>query len=177
MLLLKLVREVDESVPVLIFQDWFSREHKKWVYKVISDLKLVAFSYRPNMLEYSDSGSIVSLYPFGASLIPVISDVVHTNECGLDHGRKVLNKAPLASFLWDVVFTGSRKTDTHPLVPQLDFTGTNIVTPLWELSDSDVGEPTPTSSDAHYCVNCLAPAGRTVFCPKLNRNIESIGTP
>jgi hypothetical protein len=99
-------------------------------------------------------------------------------------GRKVLSGAPLAHFPWDAVLTGSRKSDTHPLVPQLDFTGTNIVTPLWNWSTDSVYEaidylniPTSdTSSDAHYCMNCLEPEGRTVFCPKLNHNITSIGT-
>jgi hypothetical protein len=183
MLLLYLVRRVSESVPVLIFQDFWPKDHKKWVGSVIEDQNLVAFFYRPSVLKYID-GSILTYYPFGASSIPVISDVIHTDDCGLDKGKRVLNRVPLARFLWDKVLTGSRKTDSHPLVPNLDFSGTNVVTPLWDWTDSQVWETTThlniptskTSSDAHLCMNCLEPEGRTVFCPKLNRNVESIGT-
>jgi hypothetical protein len=184
LLLLHLVREVDESIPVLVFGDFFPPAHKKWVGKVITDLGLTAFFYKPSVLKY-ESGSIISHYPFFASSIPVISDVIPTSKCGLDQGRRVLNKAPLASFLWDTVFLGSRKTDSHKLVPELDFSSIpNVVCPLWDMTDGDVKtammafniEPCTTSSDAHYCMNCLEPEGRTVWCPKLSRNIESIGT-
>lgn len=183
MLLLYLVRQVSESVPILLFQDFWNREHKKWVGSIIEDQNLVAFFYRASMLKYQ-KGSILAYYSFGASSLPVISDVIHTDDCGLDKGKRVLNRVPLAQFLWDKVFTGSRKSDSHLLVPKLDFSGTNVVTPLWDWTDSEVWEainylniPTSdTSTDAHLCMNCLEPEGRTVFCPKLNRNVESIGT-
>lgn len=184
LLLLHLVHEIDKSVPVLLFQDFWPIEHKKWVGKVIADRELTAFFYKPSMLRYTD-GAVISHYPFLGSTIPVISDVVHANKCGIDQGKRVLAKAPLAAFLWDCVFTGSRKTDSHALVPELDFTAMpGVCCPIWELSDSDVTqaletlniETSPTSSDAHYCMNCLEPEGRTVWCPKLSRNISSIGT-
>jgi hypothetical protein len=180
LLVLDMVHEIDPTVPVLIFQDFFNREHRKWVGKVIKDRNLVAFFYRPSVVEYK-LGSIISLYPFGARSLPVISDVVHSDECGLDWGKRVLDRTPLAVFPWDIVFSGSRKSDSHPLVPKLDFDNTIISTPIWDLTDSEVWDEinkrqiqtSETSSDAHICTRCLEPE-RTVFCPKLQRNIQSI---
>jgi hypothetical protein len=180
LLVLDMVHEIDPSVPVLIFQDWFNPAHKKWAQSVIRDRNLTAFFYRPTVVKYV-KGSIVSHYPFLDSSIPVISDVVHDDKCGLDWGQKVLNKTPLASFLWDLVFTGSRKSDSHPLVPELDFTGLNVCCPIWELTDEQVWEEiksrniqtSQTDSDAHLCTRCLE-TDRIVFCPKLQRNIQSI---
>jgi hypothetical protein len=180
LLVLDMVHEIDPSVPVLIFKDWFNRDHMKWVGKVIKDRNLVAFFYRPNVIECI-KGSIISSYPFGASSLPVISDVVHSNECGLDWGKRVLDRTPLQTFPWDIVFTGSRKSDSHPLVPKLNFENTIISTPIWNLTDSEVWneinkrqiQTSDTSSDAHLCMNCLQ-TDRVVFCPKLGRNIQSI---
>lgn len=183
LLVLHLLRQINESVPVLIYLDFFPKDHRTWVVSIIQDLGLTAFFYRPSMLQYRNK-AVVSHYSFFDSTIPVISDVIHSDECGLDHGKRVLNKAPLSQFLWDLVITGSRKSDTHTLVPKLDFTGLPVSCPLWGWSDDEVTEalsylniPTSdSSSDAHLCMNCLEPEGRTVFCPKLNRNIPSIGT-
>jgi hypothetical protein len=171
LLVLDMVHEIDPSVPVLIFKDWFNRDHMKWVGKVIADRKLVAFFYRPTVIQW-EKGSIISSYPFGASSLPVISDVVHSNECGLDWGKRVLDRTPLQTFPWDLCFSGSRKSDSHPLVPKLNF---------WNLTDSEVWneikkrqiQTSDTSSDAHLCMNCLQ-TDRIVFCPKLGRNINSI---
>jgi hypothetical protein len=182
-LLLHLIREVRLDVPVLIFHHFWPKEHKNWVFSVIKDLNLVAFSYRPSMLKYSQ-GSVISLYPFGASTIPVISDPECSSDCGLEWGRRALSGSPLAHFPWDVVLTGSRKSDSHPLVPSLDFTGTNIITPLWDWTEEEVWnaikerniQTSDTSSDPQICTRCLQPEGRIVYCPKQNRNIESIGT-
>ena len=178
-----MVHEIDPTVPVLIFQDFFNREHRKWVGKVIKDRNLVAFFYRPTVVEYK-LGSIISLYPFGARSLPVISDVVHSDECGLDWGKRVLDRTPLAVFPWDLILLGSRKSDSHKLVPVLDFSAlSHVACPIWEMSDSDVHtallsrgiKTSPTSSDAHLCMNCLEPEGRSVYCAKLGRNIDTIG--
>ena len=179
---LLLLHLAERKLPLLIFKDFWPKAHLKWVQGFIEDQGLTAFFYRPSMLKY-ESGSIISHYSFGASTIPVISDVTHSDECGLDKGRSVMNRTPLASFLWDAVLTGSRATDSHPLVPKLDFTGTNVITPLWDWTDEMVYEAISylnievprTSTDAECCVNCLAP-DRVVYCPKLQRNIDSIGT-
>jgi hypothetical protein len=180
LLVLDMVHEIDPSIPVLLFQDFWNKEHRKWVGKVIKDRNLIAFFYKPSVIECKGN-SIISRYPFGAGSIPVISDVIHSNECGLDWGKRVLDRTPLVHFPWDLCFTGSRKSDSHPLVPKLNFDNTIIATPIWELSDEDVWneikrrniETSDTSSDAHLCTNCLE-TDRIVFCPKLGRNINSI---
>jgi hypothetical protein len=179
-LVLDLVHEQDPTIPVLIYKDFFPRDHMKWIGKVITEKGLVAFSYGPSVIECKGN-SIISRYPFSAGSIPVISDVIHSDECGLDWGKRVLNRTPLQTFPWDIVFTGSRKSDSHPLVPKLNFENTIISTPIWNLTDSEVWEEiktrniqtSDTSSDAHICTRCLE-TDRVVFCPKLQRNIQSI---
>jgi hypothetical protein len=180
LLVLDMVHEIDATVPLVIYKDFFNRDHMKWVGKVIKDRNLIAFFYKPNVIECKGN-SIISRYPFGAGSIPVISDVIHSNECGLDWGKRVLDRTPLAHFPWDLVLTGSRKSDSHPLVPKLNFENTIISCPIWDLSDSEVWQEiknrniqtSDTSSDAHLCLNCLQ-TDRVVFCPKKGINIQSI---
>jgi hypothetical protein len=194
MLLLHLARQIRPEIPVLIFNALWDKGHKKWVEKVITDLNLVAFFCRPNVLQYQN-GSVLSFYPFGSHQIPLITDVLPGEACGLDLGNKVLSGAPLAVYPWDLTLVGSRKTDSHRLVPDLEIppsTETHrIAAPLWELSDADVWaliDELGVGTDPRVyvdereefdpgnlkaCFSCLEP-DRTVYCPKLGRNIQSI---
>lgn len=183
LLALHMAREVRPDIGVIIFLDWYTKESLEWIKECIVSLELTAFFYRPTVLKYKD-GSIVSHYPFGDSAIPVITDVEFDNACGLDKGRKILNKAPLASFLWDLVVLGSRQSDSHNLVPKLDFSGYPVCLPLWEWTDEQVWSEIKKRNiktsplelgDWKGCLRCLEPKGQQVYCPKVQSHIPTIG--
>lgn len=185
-LLLLLSRQLGYNVPALMFSSLWSRKQFRFITKIIDETGTMAFTYRPNSLRYVD-GTIVATYPLGDSEIPVLFDLHHTSaRCGLEVGQKAL-KGNQPMFLWDCVITGSKFSDSHYLVPKLNFTELSLIhTPLWDWTDDEVlgamihyGFEVPSYMDEDDpgnfvgCMNCQKSG--MVFCPKENREIMGLG--
>lgn len=187
MLLLYLLREQKPDIPCLSFMHfWGDVEFAK---RIIKEWDLTCFSYRPSKLEFKDN-SIVAYYFIKGQFVPVITDVLPGERCGLDLGREVLTSRPIPAFLWDSVFVGSRKSDTHALVPTLDMTG--FATPLWDWTDDEVlatasdlqipidhrvykdNNESARTDNISLCMNCMGTCEQ-VYCPKIRGLIAGLG--
>jgi len=134
-LLLHLIREV-QDIPVLVFPHFWDNDG--FVRKMVKDWDLTAFTYRPLKIEVK-ANHIVAYYSIGKNILPVITDVLNFDKCGLDIANKALRPTQIPNFDWDVVITGSKKVDKHLLVDQLDLSEIdNITPPLWNWTDEEV---------------------------------------
>lgn len=130
-LLLFLLREIYGEFPVLVFPHWW--DNKDFVAKMVKEWDLVAYTYRPNHI-YASPDHVISYYQVGKNLLPVITDVLNFDKCGLDR-LNISGRVP--HFEWDLVITGSKSCDSHKLVPKLQFPD-DIYTPLWDWTDGEV---------------------------------------
>lgn len=187
--LLLLAREMGYNLPCLVFSHFWTRNQLEYIKKIVEKHSVTAFFYRPTSLRYN-SNSLVAYYKVGGKEMPVIFDHVHDDSrCGIELGQKAL-QGPEAMYLWDVTILGSKKGDSHPLVPSLDFSSfdsaTRIETPLWHWTDEEVlqkmedfGFEPPVTDDSHdtgnfiACMNCQSSG--EVYCPKLNKTIQGFG--
>lgn len=190
--LLLLAKKLNYNLPVLMFSHFWTRRQKEFIKEIIQKHEVTAFFYRPTRLEYIKP-YVVAQYSVGNSEMPVIFDHFHNNtRCGLDLGAEVL-QGPYPLYLWDITLTGSKKSDSHPLLEKLDFenfqSSTQIVCPLWDWTDEEVIEATATLGfdfnfkayqDEEYdtgnfiaCMNCQDVG--EVYCPKLGKTIQGIG--
>lgn len=185
MFLLSQFKAIKKEVPVLMFDVFWSQQYKKKMLDFIEKNQLTAFSYQPDGFHYEkhDEGeSVIAFYPLGQKHLPIIADVIETEVCGLDVSAKALKTMPLLGYSWDVTFTGSKATDTHPLTKKLDFvldfskfstSEYRISTPLWDWTDAEVieslGTDIESDTDFHACLRCQR--NERVFCPKLQKMI------
>jgi len=168
-------------LPVLVFPHFW--DNKDFVTKMVAEYDITAFTYRPLKIEYKQN-SIVSYYAVGKNILPVITDVLNFDKCVLDVANKALRPTQIPNFEWDVVITGSKASDVHPLIDKFDFTSlNNIETPLWEWTDEEVYEtiaelniPIDTRGEKYNtgnwngCIACTT-TKEQVWCYKQNKMI------
>lgn len=185
-LLLFLLRELYGDFPVLVFPHWW--DNTDFIARIVKEWDLTAYSYRPSKINATDK-HIISYYQIGKKTLPVVTDVLKSNKCGLEKANKVLQGVtPL--FEWDKVIVGSKQIDKHPLVENLNFTDTDIVTPLWEWYDEEVFDvidelrvPVDTrvyignqekydTANWSGCMDCQT--DKEVWCYKTNQMIQGV---
>jgi len=185
MLLLYLIREV-QPISCLVFQDWW--QDLTFVKKMIQEWSLTCFFYNPLQWDVRRD-SIVTWYNIQNKPLPIVTDLVKSDKCGKDWSKKI-QSYPQPSYIWDVTFAGSKASDTHQLVNQLDFSSFDICTPLWDWTDKEVfdaidilGIPidervyklkdnTKDLGNTALCMNCLS--NEVVWCPKDGQMIQGI---
>lgn len=188
--LLQVLKNMGYNVPVLVFPHLWSEHQKEFIKKMVTELKLTAFFYSPNRINF-DPPYVGSFYNFQNCEIPIIADNIYDQtRCGIDIGRKITFNSPKPYYHWDVTIVGSKKADKHPLVGVLDFTNLSVKTPLWDWTDSEVlsetrrlnfyydervydnGDEKADTGNFVACMNCVGT--NDVFCPKENKTIKGI---
>lgn len=193
MLLLSLIREV-KDIPLIWFQDDMTFEEKRFAKKIIAAWDLTVYSYlaaHKYFVPNGDDLTLVSEYAVNGFALPLLTNIEHSDKCGLLLSQK---RTPQARWNFDVTFTGWKKADSHPLLPNvnldnLDYAGTKFVSPLKDLSDDEVfemlamkGIPSDeqryaggVNSDVLYaCTRCLQGSGVTCWCPDEKRFIPMV---
>lgn len=201
-LLLDLLLAADVNISLLVFQDLWSRSHRKYVQSVVAEKDLKCFFYSPVGIETTHNGTIVApIYNVNEEVIPILMDVKpRDNICGHDKIQKVAEKAYLEvkpPYIFDLTFVGSKETDSHKgkdtLLPR--FERTQVVAPLWQWTDEEVWDAillreipynrsqyNPDGSrcgddngDFIGCLNCYRIEDEEVYCPKTETIIPVIG--
>lgn len=188
--LLQVTKELGYNLPVLVFPHLWSEHQKEFIKKMVEKLKLTAFFYTPNRINF-DPPYVGSFYNFQNVEIPVISDHIDDpTRCGIDVGLQINFNSPRPRYHWDKTLVGSKKSDTHPLIDLLDFQHLKVETPLWDWTDEEVLEITQEldyyfdervylhndeTADTGNFVACMKCVGtEEVFCPKEQRNIRGV---
>ena len=160
MLVLHLAREVNKDIPVLVFKDFW--DDLTFIQNVIEKWELTAFHYKP--VEITLKGdTVVAYYNLAGKPLPVLTDIEYGERCGLKHW----NTGVYPKYMWDVTLTGSKRADTHHLVPNLDLRSLTtdehkLVTPLWNWTDAEVTQTLASleiearpDEPSKMCFNCL----------------------
>lgn len=189
-LILQLIYQLGYRIPVLVFPHLWSEYQKTFIKEMIVDLKLTAFHYGPDKINF-DPPFVVSFYRFQDKQIPIIQDHVDDpSRCGLDVGRRIKFNAPKPAYHWDNTILGSKSCDTHKLIDQLSFDDFSVELPLWNWSDEEVLNVTKLlgfkfdkkvyndldeRADTGNFVACMECIGvNDVFCPKENKVIKGL---
>lgn len=202
MLLLHLVREQMEDVPVVWFGHETLSEQFAFTSRMIVEWDLTLFKLAPahRYIVQAPNGeySLVREYLMNGEAYPVIFDLVHSDtRCLLKLDRQTSHniEAP-----FDCVFTGWKASDRHPIfagapIPfppdGAELSGARWYAPLRSLTDQQVWLATKDLSvpynQAKYdegqdaadpdsvvgCSRCLTESGR-VFCHDVGREIEAV---
>jgi 3'-phosphoadenosine 5'-phosphosulfate sulfotransferase (PAPS reductase)/FAD synthetase len=196
MLLLKIAREVKPDIPCLWFRHDLLPTQKEFAERIICDWNLTVFGYPPaqTFVLPNDEMTFISDQSINGYAWPVLVDQVYSDRCSLE-----LDKTRMAYFPfgWDVVLTGWKSSDTHPLIPEgsLNIDGLKLgdvtfYSPLHDLTDGDVwtlikelnvpvdekryaGDDLYNPDVVHACVACLKPDAKRVWCPSAKRLIDA----
>jgi 3'-phosphoadenosine 5'-phosphosulfate sulfotransferase (PAPS reductase)/FAD synthetase len=188
-LLLQLAREI-KDIPLLWFRHDLLPTQKEFAEKVIMDLNLTVFSYPPMQTFYLP-GTFISDQSINGYAFPILVDQVDSNRCALELDQA---RMPYFPFEWDVILTGWKACDSHPLIPHMNMEGlklgnTTFRAPLFDLTDEDVwaltrelnvpvnekryaGDDLYNPDVIHCCVNCLR-GGETTYCPREQARISA----
>lgn len=188
MLLLFLLRKYVD-IPVLWFHEDLSTKQAKFAHSIIRDWQLTVFNYAPMDRYYlpNEKGlTLINEYSIGGAPFPVLTDVEHSEQCGLDISKQ---RTPYFAYHWPVTFVGWKETDGHfitgknPFPPDGTQVGnTRFFAPLRHMTDADVlrltkrlGIPMNQGKYAgnteydpdylHRCTRCFSKESE-VFCPK-----------
>jgi 3'-phosphoadenosine 5'-phosphosulfate sulfotransferase (PAPS reductase)/FAD synthetase len=187
--LLSILRELDYNLPVLVFPHFWSKYQLEFIKKIVVQYKLQTFFYRPTFLDYKEN-TIIAFYNIGGKNFPVLIDQIKGNECGIDKANKAL-AGVVPHFLWDSVILGTKRLDSHPLIPSHSFSEfPEIRTPLWEWTDDEVlqttrkmgipydkrvyeqGDEEADTGNFVGCLNCVR--ATHAYCPKVNQMIRGL---
>jgi hypothetical protein len=171
-LLLHFIYEI-RPMPILIFKDWW--DDLSLITTMVQEQEITAYFYRPVQMDYKD-GAITSYYNLAQKVLPITTDVVKSNRCGLDWGRKVMQSRPIPYYNWDVTFAGSKdhsqtqfNTDEHSLImPLADWTDDDVARVV-----ADLHIPVSDQRTWHGCMACQD-SKDYVWCVKENRMIQGI---
>lgn len=201
MLVHYIVKQVDPTVPLLVYQDLWSDSHRDFVKGYVASHEVRAFMYLPRDVAIFPDGAIIApQYDLGEKSLFVIMDVKEDPEiCGVGKIEKVFaSDMVIPGYMFDMSFSGSRAVDTHPASEDLDPRNLEnghikISCPIWDWEDSDVwdairylqvpynkneyrfgGERTGNDNgDFMACFRCYNSEVETVFCPKLQAEIPT----
>lgn len=185
LLLLHLVREVKESVPVIWFRTGLDETFAK---ETIKALNLTAYSYSPADVYLlanpdTDQRSIIHEYSFGRDRLPVTIDLAPGDRCSL---TAFPTRTPQLFQPWDVIFVGWKDSDSHWLKGSTPFPEDGFMlgraqvhAPLRHMSDTQIFAALydlqipyrPTADSLPLCVNCMEPGPDEVWCPERQQYI------
>lgn len=144
MLLLHLLREQSSDIPLLWFRADLLPTQKQFAERIIKDLDLTVFGYPPANVYLMGGGNLTAVreYDIAGARLPVLSDVALSDQCKHKASHQ---RMPRFDYQWDVSFAGWKKTDSHPMVGDVDldnlrFGSTTFAAPLKDFSDADVWE-------------------------------------
>jgi hypothetical protein len=180
-LLLKLVTEVNQDVPVLWFRS-IDPTRRKFAEQFIADTELMAYSWEPAdryILPNGEGMSLVEEFSFGSQKLPLISDIALGTRCAINAPKE---RVEFVNYTFDVSFVGAKQRDSHALVKWDD---DDFVAPLWHMTDKEVWTAIremeiPVEESVYdgrevdgpqLCTRCLMPGSDEVFCPDAQRLI------
>jgi 3'-phosphoadenosine 5'-phosphosulfate sulfotransferase (PAPS reductase)/FAD synthetase len=195
-LLLHLVREQCADVPVLWLRQDLLPDQRTFAERLIIEWDLTIYGVLPVDQYFVPAAngrlSLIREYGFHGESFPVVVDVVHGDRCALKLAQR---KAPMpVEFPFDLVFTGFKESDSHPLLGCLAWPeratigGAKVCAPLRNMTDEMIWQATLDLSlpynqakyDDHReqadpdcvvaCTNCLDGPAR-VYCPDEQREI------
>lgn len=193
-LLLEVMCETGLPFGILRFTDGWSREQIKAVDDVIVSKNLQVFSYpaRSHLLVGKDEKmGLMSSYAVGSSSVMLGRDLVDGDKCAFDIRLEKARQSN-APINYDVHIQGLRKTDRHWITGQKRFVkrtqetvgGKRHIYPLWNWTRKDVARGLKAygvsasklieTGETHCCHNCLKGIQERVFCPKENKEIDSV---
>lgn len=172
LVLLKLAREVRPDISIL----WFGDSLSTFGESVIRENDLQVFSYPPAdryLVPNGDGYSLIDEYSFGQTRVPLISDLVASDQCEIET-LSTLRK-PFFGYGADVTLWGFRQEDRHSLVDtvfprQFQLGQTMMVAPLYDWSESDIFAAIeelripyePETNHIGVCSECLEQITATV---------------
>lgn len=139
-LLLDMARQIRPDITVIHFYDQLHPP----VERIIKAWGLQILSWRPAaqyLIPWNSDLALVSEYSFGDARLPVIRDIVRSQNCSLE---KLLGRTELFDYPFDVTFWGYRESDErHPVMGQpfpreFQLGPTRMIAPLYSWSDEDV---------------------------------------
>lgn len=192
-LILAMLIEADIPVDIVQFgREMWTREQKKRADELIRKWDLKVFGYPPAQFSYIGNGEELSLvreYAFMGATMPMVSDVIEGERCGITLGEYKAYAPPMK---WRTVLIGSRKDDTH-----YAFEGQVIPSDRWIVGETEFYAPfydksrewvkaelalrglpyEEVSDDADsgniaLCTKCLQ--GVETFCPQEQKMIPPI---
>jgi hypothetical protein len=196
-LVLSMIREIRE-VDCVCFRHDFTPEQWGIVENLIKLWDLEVYTWPPQHSYLVPNGSSlarVDEYSLGLLTFPVLRDIVDGDRCLLELGQQKLETYP---FNYDVVFTGSKRSDSSFATGRspfksdvVKFGDVTFVQPLFDLNDEEVRELAkglPLSAEwyehgdaAHdtgnipACSSCLlSGTDEPVYCPKAESHIPGL---
>lgn len=181
-LLLRLVEEFWQNIPVLYFRSPDPRR-RKWAEQFIADSGLTAYSWNAKDRYVLPGPHLIEEYSFGDLTLPLVSDIAEGDRCVLETPKDFVSHV---AYPFDVTFVGVKDCDEHPLLGtgywQPD--GDGCFAPLRHMSDEEVWRAIremeipieesvydgTESGDPSFCTRCLS-GEPEVFCPAAGKVI------
>jgi len=193
--LLSEIRKLRGDIDCICFAADFTKEQWRIIENLVElwNLEVYVVAPRHTYLIPNGEGQLARVDEFGLGNLtfPVVRDIAHDDSrCLLEMSED--RSAGLAPWNYDVVFTGTRKSDRsyatgRPFQKDVVSTnGTTFVAPLWDMTDSDIddavrGLPFDFPADERLdsgnlisCSRCFDTEQEQVLCPKTATNIETI---
>lgn len=180
MLLLTLVREIRQDVPVLWFRDGTS---EKFARRIIREWNLTAFSPAPADVYLVGPHTMIHEYDLDGPCVPMVIDLAQGEECAL---QKFPQRTTNLFLPFDVLLTGYKDTDTHWLKGRAKLWEdgamagrTLIIAPIRHMSDDQVRAalaemniPYRVGDDElPLCTACMTAGPGEVYCPEVGHFI------
>lgn len=190
LLLLSLVREIRDDVPVLWFRTACNSEQIAFARSVIKAWGLSVYSYEPAdvyLLANNGDRSVVQEYSFGGDRLPVAVDLSEGETCLLTAFTARTERLNLP---FDLLLVGYKDSDSHWLKggtqlfdDNYKLGGMRVTTPIRHLSDEIVRSAVTQLPGISYlelddrvsmCSACMTHQDDSVWCPKEKRYIPRI---
>ena len=189
LLLLDIIREFDNTIPVLTFAQDFTKEQWVRFENLILKWELSLYTFPPYHRFFVPNGTDISLideYNYGGISFPIIRDLEHGDKCGLELSQQRLMTPDT---FWQTTFIGALKDDIHPLAKGNAYLGgehsqienLTFIAPLWEWSKAEVIEEAAKrgliaiegTGELSACTKCLQ-STEPVYCVKRDTIIEAV---
>lgn len=183
-----------KPIDVITLRQNFTKRQWGVVDKVIKEWDLTVFSAPPLRSYIVPNGEFlarVDEYRFGNTIVPILRDLEHSEECSLKLDNQTLDH----TFHYDTIYTGCRKDDKSFALGQpmkdevVKLNGVTFIQPIFHWSDEEVRE---AAKDLPYakeyydegdesfatdtllaCTNCMTEAEK-VYCPLEQKEIPTV---
>lgn len=192
LVVLSLVRhEVDD---VITLRQNFTKRQWNVVDRVIKEWGLTVYSAPPLVSYIVPNGEYlarVDEYRFGGTIIPVLRDLEHSEQCSLQLDGQTAD----VTFNYDTIYTGCRKGDKSFALGQpmkrakVELNGVTFVQPIFDWTDEQVkkaakdlpyakeyydeGDETYATDTLLACTNCMGES-KTAYCYVEGKEIETV---
>lgn len=195
LVVLDMVRVAKPDIEVITFRQNMSDDQWKIIENVAKLWDLQVLSWPPThsyVLPNGEELSRVDEYSFNGLPIPLVRDFIPGKKCSLELDEQKLAVMPIEH---DVIFTGTRAQDAHPLMPSpmrkpvIEVGPFTFVAPIYDWGKADVeayarendlpfskefyddGKEEFDTGNISACTNCLCEGEGYVFCQKLTAYI------